>query len=231
MTPTITGHTTATGNGSGSVTINPATNRVGTAIATGNWLVMVVTSASSDTGDTRYPQVTGWTQIRAFTQVGAGTMCYGIWARLRKSNETTYTFNMTAGTDGSHTRLIWGTGGQDPSNWIIGTIENRASNATSTTAVAPSITTAIPDTLALLIAAERTLAAETDGQVTCSNFTKDWFENDIDQSLLVATKNISSVGSTGSSTVTYPNTHAENGIAGILGIQPVTIPFTWGGAM
>lgn len=219
-TPTITGHTTATSNNnSATFTVNPATNRIGNPVAVGDWMVMIITAASGSAVYT--PTITGWTQISAFGIVGTGTMSAGVWAKIRQVGETTYTFNQTIASNVTVTRLIWGAGAQDPSQWVVGAFANRGSNGTATTNVAPSITTTTSHELGLLISLERTTAAETDPQITCTNFTKSYTDLTNDQSLLVGIKDMVTAGATGSSTITYPNTHAQNGIAGIIGITAV----------
>ncbi len=221
VTPTQTGYTTPISSGTGStVAVNPAINQMGTPIADGNWMILVVTSDNDGT-NTANPIPTGWTQLRAFTQVGSGTMAVGVWAKLRVSGETSYGFSLNPGSNSSRIRLIWGTGAQDPTSWIIGTFANRSNNATSTTTLAPSITTTVAHTLALLLSFERTIATETDAQITTSNFAKRFTELTVDVSETVALKDMISPGVTGTATTTYPNPHPENGLACIVGITPV----------
>ncbi|MGB4761921.1 MAG: glycerophosphodiester phosphodiesterase family protein [Candidatus Saccharimonas sp.] len=222
-TPTVAGHTTAHSNGVASTfNLDPEVNRVGFSAAVNDWIIVVLTSASN-TGVTRQPTPgAGWTNIVPFGTVGAGTMCFGVWAHKRTTGETTYTWTQTtAEANNTTARMIFVRGADDVGQWITGTFQNRATSGTSTSNVAPSITAISDHTLALLISGERTTAAETDGQVNCDNFTKNWFENDVDNTLFVASKDMITAGATGSVTVTYPNSHSQNGVAGIIGIPGV----------
>lgn len=228
-TPTIIGHTTAVSNGSASsITVNPETNRVGTAAATDDWIIAVLTSASGFAATRQPTPSAGWTNLVPFGTVGTGTMSFGVWAHKKAVGETTYAWTQTtAESNNSNIRMVFIRGADDITNWITGTFQNRATSATTTTNIAPSITAATDHTLALLLSAERTVAAEADADITCDNFTKDWFENTIDSTLFVANKDMVSAGATGSVTVTYLNAHSQNGIAGIIGI-PGTISTTVG---
>lgn len=152
-------------------------------------------------------------------QVGSGTMCIGIWTHQYVSGDTTYSWTQTNSQfNGLNYAMMFVRGADDISNWIIGSFDFRQDTGTPTTNVAASISTTSSNNLALLLSGERTTTSETSSQVSCVNFTAQFFENLVDQSLFVATKNMPSVGSTGSSTVTYPNPHNNNGIAGIISI-------------
>lgn len=227
-TPIITGHTTSTSNGASSTfTVNPAVNVVDNPVTDDDWIIIVLTSPAASGGTKQPTAPAGWTNIVPFGTVGSGTMCFGVWAHQRANGETTYTWNQTtAEASGTFSRMIFVSGADDISNWVMGDFDLRQNTGTTSTNVAASITTTSADTLALLLAGERTLAAETDGQVTCTNFTKQWFDNISEACLFVASKDMALAGATGSSTVTYPNTHSFNGIAGILGIPPPPPPVT-----
>lgn len=219
VTPTIIGHTTASNSGSGAtITLNPETNRVGVSLAISDWVIAVFTSASTLENTKQPIPPAGWTNIVPFGTVGTGTVALGVWAHKKMAGESTYTWSQSSPEVGntSH-RMIFVRHADDIDHWVMGPFQNRATSSTTTTNVAPSITAA-SYSLGLLLSIERTVATETDGQVTCDNFTKDWFDNSNDQSLFVAHKNIPSAGVTGTVTITYPNSHVHNGIAGILGI-------------
>jgi hypothetical protein len=228
-TPTIVGHTTAVSNGSSSsVTLNPETHRVASAAVTGDWIIAVFTSASGSAATRQPTPSAGWTNIVPFGTVGSGTMSFGVWAHKKVVGETTYAWTQTtAEANNTVVRMVFVRGADDIANWVLGTFQNRATSATTTTNIAPSITAASDHTLALLLSAERTVAAEADSDITCDNFTKDWFENVTDHTLFVANKDMVTAGATGSVTVTYLNTHSQNGIAGIIGI-PGTVSSTTG---
>lgn len=219
-TPKIVGHTTGTSTTAAStLVLNPETNRVGFAVATNDWIIAILSSASNG-GGTRQPTPSaGWTNIVPFGTVGTGSTTFGVWAHKRASGESTYSWTQTtAEASGTTIRMVFIRGADDIAHWITGTFQNRATSGTTTTNIAPSITAASDHTLALLISAERTTTTETDSQVTCDNFTKDWFDNTYDNSLFIANKDMTTAGATGSVTITYPNAHTQNGIAGIIGI-------------
>lgn len=222
-TPTIVGHTTGISSGSAStITLDPDSNRVGFSVVTNDWVVVVMTSAAGASATRQPTPSAGWTNIVPFATVGTGTMSFGVWAHKRTSGETTYTWTQTtAESNNTIARMIFIRGADDITQWITGTFQNRASSGTTTTNIAPSITAVSDHTLALLISSERTIATETDSQVTCDNFSKDWFENNFDSTLFVANKDMVTAGATGSVTITYPNAHSQNGIAGIIGIPGV----------
>ncbi|MGB4759610.1 MAG: glycerophosphodiester phosphodiesterase family protein [Candidatus Saccharimonadales bacterium] len=228
-TPTIVGHTTSTGSGSSSsFTLDPDVNRTGFSIGTGDWILVVFTSASGISNTRQPTPPAGWTNLVPFATVGSGSMSFGVWAHKRVGGESTYAWTQTtAEANNTFSRMIFVRGADDIAHWITGTFQNRATSGTTTTNIAPSITAVSDHTLALLLSGERTVAAESDAQVTCDNFTKGWFENNADNTLFVANKDMVTAGATGSVTVTYPNSHAQNGIAGIIGI-PGTVSSTIG---
>ena len=219
-TPTIVGHTTAQTTGAAStITLNPETNRVGFSSATNDWIILILTSAATSSGTRQPTPSAGWTNIVPFGTVGSGTMTFGVWAHKKASGESSYTWTQTtAEANNTISRMIFVRGADDIAHWITGTFQNRATSATTLTNIAPSVTAVTDHTLALLISAERTTATETDSQVTCDNFTKDWFDNVYDSTIFVANKDMVTAGATGSVTVTYPNSHSQNGVAGILAI-------------
>lgn len=220
--PTISGYSLATASGGGSsITIDPTANLTSGSLSNGDWIIVAFSSASNYAG-TNVPTAPGdWTVIVPFTGVGSGTTTFGVWAHKRASGENTYTWSQTtSGGNFTYYRSFFVSGADDVSNWVIGSFDYRQNTGTTTTNVAASVTTSTADNLALLLSEERTLATETDPQVTCTNFTKFFFDNTYDHILVAGTKSMPSPGSTGSSTVTYPNAHNYNGIAGILGIPP-----------
>lgn len=221
-TPTISGFTSTQGAGNSSTfTVDPNTSVVSGGIVDGD-VIVIVFSSQTNGASTNTPTSPGdWVNLVPFSTVGAGNMTFGVWAHKRLPGETTYSWSQTTSMGGqSNYKMCFIRGGGAIGDWITGTFDIRANTGTSTTNVAASITTVTNNSLALLLSGERTLTAETDAQVTCTTFTKIYFDNVIDSSLLIGTLDMSVAGATGSSTVTYPNTQANNGIAGIIGIPP-----------
>ncbi|MGB4956833.1 MAG: hypothetical protein WBO49_00070 [Candidatus Saccharimonas sp.] len=229
MTPSIIGHTT-TGfsSGSGSTfSVDPSSNVVGSSVAVGDWILIVVSSDNNIAGSKTPTPPDGWVTITPWASVGSGFFTFGVWAHRRASGESTYTWSQTTiESTGSYHRMIFVRNGGDIGEWVIGSFVNRAVNASSTTTVANAVTTTLPYGLGIALSGERTTAAESDGQISCTNFTKEWFDNVQDHSLTVASAILATPGSAGSVTFTYPNTQAENGIAGMIAI-PSLPPAAW----
>lgn len=235
-TPVVIGHTTAKSSGSTSpFTVDPAFNLVNGSVATDDWILAVFTSDGNMASTKQPTPPAGWTNIVPLQAPGTGSYTFGVWAHKRLAGDTTYSWTQsTTETNNIYHRLIFVRGADDISHWITGTIAKRAVTAETTTTTAQGVTTTSDHTLGLLLASERTTAVETDTQVTCNNFTKQWFENNVDHTLFVATKDMVSPGATGSVTVTYPNAQAQNGIAlqlaipGIAGYSAPTLLSQYG---
>ena len=230
-TPTIGGYTSAQGAGNSSTfTVDPTANVVSGGVIDGDWIVIIFSSQNSGPVTNTPTSPGDWTNLVPFGTVGSGTMTFGVWSHKRLPGESTYSWSQTTGM-GNQTnyKMCFVRGGGAISDWITGTFDIRANTGTSTTNVAAGITTVTNNTLALLLSGERTLAAETEAQVTCTVFTKVYFDNIIDSSLLIATLDMATAGATGNSTVTYPNSQAKNGIAGIIGIPPANtaVAISW----
>lgn len=213
--PTIIGRSFGGNDGQLSTTVTP-----GSTIATGNWIVIVVTG----TGTVGSPFVT-FTAPAGFTEIPnqatpAGTLNTRVYVKIKADGETSYTFSHSGG-NATVWGIIWGSGSAPTSDWVLGTVTNRAQSGTSFTNIAPAITTTKANTLVLAISGERTSAAETDAQVTVTGATKDSFSGHqagIIQTVAFATKSQTTVGTTGTTTFTYPNTQATNGQSVHLGI-------------
>lgn len=205
---------------------------VGSALATGNWMVVVMSSGSTAIATQTPTASAGWTVIAPFGQVGSGTMTFGVWAKQRQAGETTYNWTVNADTGHSNTcyyQTLWFSGADDIANWVQDTFTNRQTNATTLTAVAPSLTTTHTDNYVLFIAAERTIATTNEpGSITVDNgFTKAIDSaSGGDLTVTFATKSIATSGTVvGATTITYPNAHNYNGIAGIIAIpSPGPVP-------
>lgn len=224
--PTLSGFTSGQQAGSLSTfTVDPTDNVVSGGVATGDWIIAVFGSSSNLATSNVPTPPAGWTTISSFINVESGNLTFGAWAQQRAAGESTYTWTQTTGMGNQcGYRLVFVRGASDVSNWTVGSFDFRANTGTTTTNVAASVTTTATDSLALVISQERTTAAEVDAQISCSNSTKTYFDNVIDYTLTIAKKDMPTIGSTGSVTITYPNTQANNGIAGILGIPPETNP-------
>jgi hypothetical protein len=223
-TPTIGGWTLAATLGtSASTTISPAANVGSGGVQIGDWIVCVLESSDS-LANTKKPTMTGWTTLLALAGMsGSATSCFGVYARKRLSGDAPYPVTQTTAESApTWSRMIFVRGAGDISQWVVGTFTPRATNATTTTAVATSITTTVANSLGLAVAGERTVAAETDAQVSVANFTKlVSLVSNVDAILIAATKSLPTPGAAGAVTFTFPNAHAQNAIAGTLGIPPI----------
>lgn len=195
----------------------------------GDWVVAIWTNPESMNVNVRVPVVPpGWTVIAPFVSIG--TMCYGIYARKYTGNISELTWSLGAGNTPSYASWFWGDGDADVSKWAIGSIGARNVNGTSLTNVAPSVTPSFKGT-AFAISVERTIAAETTEQVLFSSFTKLYFEphKGTTSTIAVGSKNVVAGSSVGNEVITYPNTHASNGVAVMFvvpdaGAPPVGLP-------
>jgi hypothetical protein len=189
--------------------------------AVGDWMVLVVTWAA--TAPPSAPS--GWTVL---ADSGAyGTRSTMVYARVRQSGDSSYTVPLQSGVNAAQAVLMWGSGHEPIDTWVVGPGGSRASNATATTTVAPSI--AIGPGTALAISAEATTADESSVSVTGA---VPWFFAPQGASPLLHTCSVSYVdrvtmGNTGPVTVTYPNTQASNGWAiqiGLASTAPANVP-------
>ena len=210
-----------------------ATNNPGTDPQPGD-LCIVYLSAG---GGSNYQTVTlpaGWVTVRPLDNMKTGTTTatqgFGCWAKILTSDGITSGIEYTQ-TDGSPNLLwaAWFSGITTGATLQPGAYAGRSdpgSGATTTTAVAPSITLPRPGTV-LTIAAERTIAAETADQVTASGssapLTQAYFKHAHDQAIAVFADEYPA-GTTGPVTVTYPNTHVNNAGAVLLAIVNPQIP-------
>lgn len=223
--PIIGGWTSTQGMGaSATATINPTAGVLSGGVQVDDWIICILEAGASYSA-VRKPTMTGWTTIWALDGMSpTATGCFGVYARKRLAGDTTYTISQTtAESTATWARLIFVRGADDIANWAVGVFTPRATNATTTTAVAEAITTIRANSLGFAICGERTSSTtETVDQISVSNFTKSVFWNDgMDATTTVATKSLTATGNSGSVTFTFPNAHAQNGIAGILGIPPL----------
>lgn len=217
MTLSVAGHgykSSSLGTGSTAV-FNPTDNSTGTALATGNLLfVVLTTAANAATSFQAVPQSgSGWNTLLAWTTPTSANLSMAIFYKIRGSGETTYTFDNPGNTNTCNARFFWlASDTSSPDNLTIGTFLSRNGNGTGTTTPCQSLTTTRRPALAFALAAERTTATETDAQITVSGtgWAKEFTDRNFDQTLALASQAMSSIGATGLATWTYPNTQANN---------------------
>jgi len=219
--PTTDGWVTVRNGASvSSVTVDPTTPSGGTALQTGDWMLMTFMGAIGAAPATP----SGWTVMADAGHFG--TRYAIVWGKMRESGDSTYTFAIDSATNGSQTNLIWGTGA-NVSTWDIGTVGLRTSAAPATT-IAPSVTTTNDSSVALTIGFEATTGTETD--VTSLTGATEWFfvqqgTSPEIHTLVTATKEMDTAGATGDVTIVYPNASTSpnyNGAGVQFGIPPIS---------
>jgi hypothetical protein len=189
-------------------------------------MVLVITGGSNLV-DTDVPgDGAGWTIVRSYgAMTGATAFQTGIWMKRRELGETSYTWPLDGTGNGVYWSIVWYTGAQDA---FAGTFWDRNGNATSLTNIAPSVTTTVDGSLVVSISTERTVATETDSQISVDNsMTKRCFTQQPasgDQNVSVADKTMVVAGASGDTTWTYPNPQTNNGVAGHIWFTPSNAP-------
>ncbi len=169
MAITLSGYRYGGTNGADatSVTINPnlgGSGSGGVACNVGDWMVLVITGGSGIADTSMAGDAAGWTIARQFTApTGAGAFQTGVWIKKREMLETSYEWPLDGTGYGVCYHIFWYSGAD---NAYAGDFWNRNGHGTSYTNVAPSVTTSVADSLVVSISAERTVAAETDSQIT-----------------------------------------------------------------
>lgn len=209
-----------------SVVINPnsgGSGSSGSACVVGDWMIMIMTGGAAPGDMNMVGDLSGWTIVRAFAASnGALSFQTGVWIKRRESGDTTYTWPLDGTGQGAYWTLTWYSGAEDA---FGGTFWDRNGHGTSLTNVAPSVTTTMNGSMVVSISTERTIATETDSQISVNNgMTKRLFNTmpptTGDQNVSVADKIMAVAGASGDTTWTYPNTQANNGIAGHIWLTP-----------
>ncbi len=214
----------ATAADAASVTIDPNSGGSGSgggSCMTGDWMILVFTGGSGPV-DTDIPgDLSGWTIVRSYAAM-TGTTAFqtGIWMKRREAGDTSYVWPLDGTGYPVYYRLLWYSGVDAA---YAGAFWDRNGHATSTTNIAPSVTTTVDNSLVLSLSMERTLASETDNDITVDNgMTKEFYQvSGGDQIVSTATKVLATAGVSGDTTWTYPNPQTNNGIAGHIWLTPV----------
>lgn len=161
-----------------------------------------------------------WATLLASGSVGTGK--FFVFSKVFAAGDTTYTLSRT-GSDAYRIIPISLPGSDPATDPIVGSLGTRAASGGAFATTAPSITTVEDDTLALLIAYERTTAS--DGAVTVNNgFTVRHDAHTVGgdnlQALFIASKEIPTAGAVGATTATFTNSHGTNSAALLIGIAP-----------
>ena len=218
----------ATGSNVSTVNINPnlgGGGSGGAACNVGDWMILVMIGGSG-MGDTNVPgDLSGWTIVRSFGySTGAGAFETGVWMKKREAGETSYDWPLDGTGIQTSWHMVWYSGAVDA---FSGVFWDRNGHGTSTTNIAPSVTTTVDNSVVVSISTERTLAAETDSQITVDNgMTKRYYgayPAGDDRNINIADKTIATAGVSNNTTWTYPNTQTNNGIAGHIWFTPEAV--------
>lgn len=190
------------------------------AIPTGSWMIAVF-SYSTD-GDITTPA--GWTTIAP--RKTTNTMQTVIYGKIKQANDAADQDFDAAGSNGAlftNAVLMWGSNSAGIGSWTVGAYGDRSSNATSTTALTPTINVSTAKSLVLSIATERTTATET-GYVSLTGATP-WIwigqpDTSRIQTISIGYNEQANTGTSQAMTVTYSNAQATNATAVQIAIPP-----------
>jgi hypothetical protein len=213
--PTIVGSSTNQTSGTGNRTITPHAST-----ATGDLLIVTANVSNLSVGLTA---PAGWTAV--FSPTTTGTMTTGCWIWKRAGGETTYTFT-TGGSNvnSTHTCITVTGWSGTTANVVLGVPQNRATSGGTTTTTAPAITLAVGNNLVLCIGTERTTTTEVGISSIGNSFTEYlWVGHGAGgiETQEIAQRTFSGTGSTGTTSIVYPNSQANNALAWHLGIPPL----------
>jgi hypothetical protein len=153
-----------------------------------------------------------------------------VYVKKRVTGETNYNVPQTnlGQTNGVQARAFWvdSANAKEVTDWVVGTVQSRATSGGTTANVAPGVTTAVNNSMVFAISEERTSASEVDGDITVSGtgWAKrlGWVPSSASEaSITFASKGLASAGASGDCTVTYVNTQATNGAAFQIVIPPI----------
>jgi len=194
-------------------------------IPTGSWM-MIVYSTNNASATPAVPS--GWTTLLPkYTTNSMYTLIIGKIKQAGDANQQIITSGGTSYEAYSNSVLLWGSGSDAVSSWIVGAPGNRASNATSTTTVTPTITTTVAKSLVLSIALERTSATETNYTSLTGATPWIWIpqltstgNTNRQQTIAIGYEEKDTPGVSPVMTVTYPNVQATNGMGIKVAIPP-----------
>ncbi|MDB5162804.1 MAG: hypothetical protein JWN28_411 [Candidatus Saccharibacteria bacterium] len=189
-------------------------------VPVGSWMIIVYAN-SINSGPT---PPAGWTTL--MPRHTANSLYTSIFAKIKQPGDANQQLFDAVGASGEtlvNAVLLWGGNSAAVSTWNIGTIGDRASNASSTTTVTPTVTTTIAKSLVLSIGTERTIANETNYTSLIGVTPWIWIpqiSSNRNQTITIGYEEKQTPGVSQAMTVTYPNSQATNGT----GVQIVIPP-------
>ncbi|MDQ0726795.1 hypothetical protein [Microbacterium sp. W4I20] len=202
-------------SGTGNRTVTPNASA-----AVGDLMVLPV--GFQDSSATTITTPAGWSVQK--TGVLTGTLKTSLFTRTRQSGDTTWTYAPNQSVETSH--LVLSIAGVNPASLIVGADGTRAASGATFGTTAPSITTTVAGARVFIIATERTTANETVEATVNNGFTKisHTFANGTSaESLFIGYKDMPTAGAVGATTVTFQNTHATNGYAVLIAVDPASV--------
>lgn len=194
------------------------------AVPVGSWMIYVMSYFVNE--DPVAPD--GWTvlQLRKTTN----TMQTSIFAKIKQPGDPA-TYEIAApgssGINFVNATLLWGANSAPISSWQVGTSGDRAANATSTTAVTPTMNVTNARSLVLSIATERTNADETSytsltGAIPWIFIPQPTGDVGKNQTISIGYNQQQNPGTSQPMTVTYPNAQTYNATAIQIAIPPAS---------
>ena len=198
-------------------------------VADGSWMVAVLEIGTSSVTIT---PPAGWTTLLPIANTQTfGSRTFGLWGRIKQSGDASFTWTISSANT-NRLSVIWGTGGDIVTNWHIGNVGVRGAGnvvagqsiqaGTSTTSVAPAVTTSVNNSLVLALNMEATTATETAPSSYTGGTELFWSGTDSSyiESLHVLYNTQATPGAVGDVTTTYPNAQTSNGA----GVQLIITP-------
>jgi hypothetical protein len=199
---------------------------------TGDFIFIVLdSSGGASTSNTPTPP-TGFTQLVTWQAMGtSGSTCYAVYVKRKAAGETNYSIGQStvglANKVYAHAFWVDGTNAANVADWLTGTVGTRAGSGGTFDTTAPTMTTTSDNSVVFALGLERTIATETETQLTVSGtgWTKQVAmlgQPSVNGSTItVASKPMATKGATGAVTFTAPNTQATNGAAFQVTIPPL----------
>jgi len=191
-------------------------------IPTGSWMIAVF----SYTADGEVTTPAGWTTLAP--RKTTGTMQTAIFGKIKQAGDAADQDFDGVGSNGAQLTnavLMWGSNSAALGSWTVGSYGDRASNATSTTALTPAINVGTAKSLVLSIATERTTATETNYTSLTGATPWVWIpqpDTSKIQTIAIGYNEQANTGTSQAMTVTYPNAQAVNATAIQIAIPPAS---------
>jgi hypothetical protein len=197
---------------------------VAAGVQPGDWMIAVMVGGPDD--QAWFPPDGGWTQIVAPRQMG--TRSFEAWARQWLTGDpSTFAFTPESSSPVPTRGALAVLGNADGlASWVVGSVGVREETGTSTTNVAPALTTTTAS-MVITLSAEATIAADTIPPSVTAGDAVNWFWTD-DASPAIETVFAASLqqveaGLTSAVTISYGNPQTYNGLALQIAVPPIPV--------